>query len=367
MTDGWSLPCARTEASLNLPASPRHRSTPFGVWAAAALLLAAASLTACSTQVHVTIETTVSPDGAVTRRVSFLRARGSSLKEDYRLPEGPGWKVKEERVSQEALTPEERRAVVVTAETFLRYTAKRTYPPGHTVEPDYVKPHQSVSGRAASNAVTLERAPGFLGLGTTYSYRETFTDVSEPEALEKLLREALRLEVSSQVEALRAAHPEAAPWGAVEAKELEEVEVRLEYVLASWRSVTDEASRQAAKDAFERSLGWWVEFPERLAAVAGLEVEAVNKLLEDPEEGKREKEFSQAMDRYLGAYPGAFVSFLGDTIFTFTVIVHMPGAIFLNNAEELRGRSTAVCRFAAEYFFSRPFTCEAKSWSPAGF
>jgi len=339
------------------PARPMHR------WAlAAVMLLAATTLPAC-TGVHVTIETTVRADGTVSRNVSFLREGGSSssLKEEYRLPAGPAWTVTEEEVSDNALTPEERTAIgPKPAKIYLRYTAKRTYRPGHTVQPDYVKPLSSVPDRAASNSVTVERAPGLFG--ATFRYRETFTDVSEPEELVKLLRQFSRLKVARGVEALRKVHPEAAPWGAVEAKELEESESRLGDVLSVWKSITDEESRQTAERAGARYSDWIDALPERLSAVGGLNRNDVRALLEDQEKGNREDELIQAIDRHSGAHFGIF-----EGPFTFTLIVHMPGAILRSNADELRGRSTAVCRFTSDYFLMRPFTCEVESWTPTAF
>ena len=326
------------------------------------MLLAAATLPAC-TRVHVTIETTVGADGTVARNVSFLREGGSSssLKEEYRLPAGPAWTVTEEEVSDNALTPEERTAIgPKPAKTYLRYTAKQTYRPGHTVKPDYVKPLSKVPDRAASNSVTVERAPGLFG--ATFRYRETFTDVSEPEEMEKLVRQFSRLVIARGVEALRKAHPEAAPWGAVEDKEIEEAESRLGELLSVGKSITDEKSRQAAELAGGRYSNWIDALPDRLSAVGGLDRNDVRDLLEDQEKGGREDELIQEMDRYMGAHFGIF-----EGPFTFTLIVHMPGAILSSSADELRGRSTAVCRFTSDYFLMRPYTCEVESWTPTAF
>lgn len=353
------------------------RRGPLPVWMRGALLLLAlAGLWGCA-RVHVTIETTVGADGAVSRKVDFLWAKGPSLAEAYTLPSGPGWTVKEEQVSQEGLMAEERAAVVPRrvelatllakpksksapepTNDYVRYSARRAYSPGQAVEPDYVKLHPSVAGRAASNAVRVESLPGLLG--TTVRYRETFTEASDPEALAAFLKEASRTELKRQIEVVRKASPQAAPWDAFEARELRKLETILKEVLSAWRSIKDEADRKAAEKAFERYSEWLEAVPERLSAAGGLKVEEVEALLEDPEQEQREAKLSDRLDRYVGAH-------IGEGDFSFTLIVHMPGALIRTNAEEVRGRSTAVCRFADEYFLMRPYICEAESWVPTGF
>lgn len=342
----------------------------------AALLLATIWLVACA-RVHVTIETDIGADGSVTRKESLLRVSGPDLKETYRLPTGPGWKVAMESVSVEGLTSEERSALgslpsplaglfqgskaelaPPAAKPYERYTASRTYRPGEPPAADYVKPHPDVPGLEATNSISVERLPGLLG--TTFRYRETFSEASEPDALVSLLRQAARIDVVRQVEAVSKARPRAAPWESFKAGELEASERMLEEVISAWRSIEDEESKKAAEESFSRLSRWMEALPERLAEASGLSKEEVEALTDDPEWEKQQKELSDSLSLYAGAH-------LGEGDFSFTLIVRMPGVVLRTNAGELRGRSTAVCRFTAEYFLMRPYTCEAESWAPTAF
>lgn len=355
----------------------RTQTIPRPAWMSVALiLLATAGLSACA-RVHVTIETTIGADGTVSRKVDFLRARGPSLEETYKLPSGPGWTVEKERVSKEGLTPEERSALAPrrielptliptskgkpeprSAQDYFRYSARRTYLSGQALEPDYVRPHPGVDGRAASNEVRIERTPGLLG--TTVRYRETFTEASEPEALAAFLEETFRMELGRQIEAVRRAYPGATSWDKFKAGQMEALEARLEGMLSAWRSISDETSRRAAENAFERCSEWMESIPKRISTASGLRLEQVEALLEDPEQEQREAELSDRLDRYVGTH-------IGEGDFSFSLIVHMPGTLISSNAEELRGRDTAICRFTDEYILMRPYTCEAESWVPTGF
>jgi hypothetical protein len=335
-----------------------------------------ALLGACA-RVHVTVETTVGADGTVARKVAFLRAKGPPLDKSYKLPSKPAWEVAEETIALEGLSPEERSAVAPApsalatalaepssgplwgqAATFSRYSVSRTYPPGDPLEPDYVKPHPSAPGRSASNSIMVERSEGLLG--TTFLYRETFTEASDPGAAAEFFKAASRSEFKRRIKAVKEAHPEAASWGDVEAVELRALDIKLQNMLAAWRSITDEASLGAAEEAFGRYSDWMESLPERLSAAGGLKLEEVESLFEDPEQEAREEELSKTLAQYVGAH-------IGEGDYSFALIVHMPGSLVRTNAEEVRGFSTAICRFKDEYFLMRPLSCEAESWVPTGF
>lgn len=358
-----------------------HQDSPFlgdvRFWAVAAPLFLALALVASCARVHVTVETTVGADGTVSRKVAFLRAKGPPLDEAYELPSEPDWTALRETLSVEGLTPEERAAVAPAPSalaaalvgasgeelaagerTFVRYSVTRTYRPGEALEPDYVKPHPTAPGRSASNSIEVERSPGLLG--TTVRYRETFTEASDPEKAAQFLRKASAEEVKRQVKAVEEAHPRAASWRAFEASELEAVEGKLSSMMAAWRSISDRESLAAAEEALGRYSDWMESMPERLSAAAGLELQEVEALLEDPGREQREEELSRALAKYLGAH-------IGEGDYSFTLIVHMPGSLVSTSAEEVRGFSTAVCRFGDEYFLMQPFSCEAESWTPTGF
>ena len=336
-------------------------------------LLAAGCVSACSTAIRFSADTTIAADGSVFRTTRLAISGGSETDErvaHYELLPGGSWvNATQERPPVDENEP--------PARVYNRiYAVTRDFARGEAIGSDFRR-LGFASNRAAQNAVLVRKRNFWIV--ETYQYREVFSDIPTPESVRRASQDVYALFTETYANQLADVVGVPAAEAETRFRSLTDpiYDAFIAFVLTECFRVRDELFNCSEAAESDESLAELVSFAddpevflnelERLfPAPAGVDrddwldrlesevVDAVDidELLDDPE---YEEFLERAAEGFFGAHSLAIFE-----IYPFALSLRLPGKIVATNATDQQG-DLLRWEFDNENFIFAPYTLHATS------